>query len=109
MRTARDYSVPLSFLRGAKRLRWSVVDRLLAVALTIYEAGICSGCGQSLRESTDPELEDKWTTDLPHRCHACTAIARRAKEYDDQDFPQAYRFVVGLRGAKGVAGQSQTV
>lgn len=78
-------------------------DRLLAVALTIYEAGICPGCGQPLRESTDPDLEERWTTDLPHRCHACTAIARRAKEYDDQDFPHAYRFVVGLREKKSAS------
>lgn len=95
-------------MRGAKRLRWSVTDRLLAVALTLYEGGICSGCGQSMRESTNPDLEDRWTTDLPHRCHACTAIARRAKEYDDQDFPQAYRFVVGLRGPKPGADPSPT-
>lgn len=82
-------------------------DQLLAVALTLYESGICPGCGQSLRESTDAELEEQWVTDLPHRCHACTAIARRAKEYDDAEFPQAYRFVVGLRSKRRV-GLTQT-
>ena len=88
-------------------MRWSATDRLLAVALTIYEASICPGCGQPLRESTDAELEDQWVTDLPHRCHACTAIARRAKEYDDQDFPQAYRYVVGLRARTKSAATDQ--
>ena len=97
MRTARDYSVPLSFLRGAESLRWSAVDRLLALALTIYEASLCPGCGQDQHESMDDDLQDEWTTMQPVRCGGCTALARAAERDGERDHPGALRYVVGMR------------
>lgn len=40
--------------------------------------------------------------ELATRCFPCTALARRAEEYRDSKYPQALRFVVGLR-EKGAA------
>lgn len=75
------------------------VDRLLALALAIYEDSICSGCGQSLHESMDPDLLDEWTTMHPVRCGACTALSRAAEQDQEQkrEHPGALRRVVGLR------------
>jgi hypothetical protein len=61
-----------------------------------YEDGICSGCGQPLRESMDGDLLEEWTT--PHRCGGCTALARAAEQAEkNHSHPGALRFIVGLR------------
>lgn len=62
------------------------------MALTQFEALLCPNCGQPLPESMDPETEDDWIAGLPSRCHACTAIAHRAKDYENAIAPQALRF-----------------
>ena len=75
------------------------VDRLLALGLAIYEESRCSGCGEWLHESMDPDLLDEWTTTIPHRCGACTALARASDDDRDKgrDHPGALRRRVGLR------------
>ena len=73
------------------------VDRLLALALQEYEDGLCSGCGQPLRESMDPDLLEEWTSMDPHRCGGCTALAVAADQSKDRDHPGALRYIVGLR------------
>lgn len=73
------------------------VDRLLALALTEYEARRCSGCGQDLHESMDPDLLDEWDTWPAIRCGSCTALARAAERTKDSDHPQALHHAVGLR------------
>lgn len=59
--------------------RWTETDTLLAVALVEYEAGLCSGCGHPLEEST-PERH-RFEAPPPKRCQACTAISRRREQY----------------------------
>lgn len=75
------------------------VDRLLALALSLYEDSRCPGCGQALHESMDPDLLDEWTTMHPVRCGACTALGRAAENDADQkrEHPGALRRIVGLR------------
>ena len=86
-------------LRGerAPGARWSERDALLAQALTAYEEMLCSGCGNSMHETMDPDHQQDWIAPLPMRCHACTAIAARAKAYAETDFPSALRFSASLR------------
>ena len=92
MRTARAHSVGITTFR-----QWPEVDRLLAIALQEFEDGTCSGCGQPLRESMDGDLLDEWTTLAPHRCGACTAIARAVEVNKDREHTGALRYIVGLR------------
>lgn len=62
------------------------------VALTEYEGTLCSGCGQPMHLSMDPETEGQWVAPLPMRCHACTVIDHRAKDYEKADAPTALKF-----------------
>lgn len=94
MRAARDYGLTISAWRALPE-----VDRLLALGLAIHEATVCSGCGQDLRYSMDPDLEDFWTTAHPHRCHACTALSRASERLQDEgrEHTSALRMEPGLR------------
>ena len=73
------------------------VDRITALALQEYEDGLCSGCGQPLKESMDADLLDDWTTMEPHRCGGCTALAVAADRSKDREHPGALRYIIGLR------------
>lgn len=87
--------MPLSTLRGENSTgRWTEQDGLLAQALTYYESLVCDGCGQMVTESMDPTTEREWSAPPPTRCHACTAIARRARDYEGSEVPapSALRF-----------------
>jgi hypothetical protein len=77
--------VPWSVFTGARTPgeRWTEQDTLLAAALVEYEAGLCSGCGHPLDEST-PE-KHRYESPPPRRCQACTVIGRRRDEYDSRD------------------------
>lgn len=88
--------MPLSQLRS-----WSEHDYSTALALTLYEAGLCSGCGHPVAESqakaadpNDPDGDYHYEAPVPSRCHACTAVAARAAEYsgDEVKHAQALRF-----------------
>jgi hypothetical protein len=93
--------VPLSVVRG-QRLpgdRWTDHDTSMAVALTLYEGGLCHGCGHPVAESTaetaDPNSPDRthhYVAPLPTRCHACTAIGMRTPQYAEAPQPDALRF-----------------
>ena len=88
--------MPLSFLRGAKRLRWRETDRLLALALQIHEDSLCPGCGQLVTESMEPALAEYWATMPPVRCFACTALADAQEGVKEFKHPHALRHVVGM-------------
>lgn len=86
------------------------MDRLLVLALQIYEDSLCTGCGQLLSECTDADLEDHWTTlPLATRCYACTALARRAREYEGVQHAHALRFTPGVdpKGAAIIAARRE--
>jgi hypothetical protein len=69
----------------------------MALALQEYEDSTCSGCGQPLSESMDPDLAEEWTGTHPHRCGGCTALAVLAEQNKDAKHPHALRYVIGLR------------
>lgn len=92
--------MPLSILRGGDPSgRWTEHDRSLAVALTLHEATLCSGCGHPVEESTSEDADpssrgSQWHYEAPppHRCHACTAVAERQADYIEADAPHALRY-----------------
>lgn len=87
----------MSFLRGAKRLRWSERDRLLALALRIHEDRIDPATGQDIALSTNPALAEYWTTMDPVRDYAHQALAMAHKAAEKDSHPETLRHVVGLR------------
>lgn len=88
--------MPLSVLRGqvAPGSRWTEHDRTLAVALTLHEAGLCQGCGHPVEETTAGSEAWHYEAPIPHRCHACTALAQRQEEYREAETPHALRYRV---------------
>jgi len=74
LRTARANHIPHSTLRsGSKPTRWTVKDRLLALALTVHEDGLCRGCGHPKDRSWNEDMEGEYQA---HRvlCQACQAM-----------------------------------
>ena len=57
----------------------------------------CSGCGQSLAESIDPDLEGAYDV-AAIVCHACAARDRTSKKHRDVD---------GLRLAVSLSAQAR--
>lgn len=89
---------------------WREQDGLLAAALTLYEADLCSGCGHPLSETTDPDADPsnreghhRYDALDPVRCFACDALAAKAKQYQESPAPQALRF--GTTRIPRVAGR----
>lgn len=62
----------------------------MAMALAEVESGECHECHQPLDEAFDPNVA--WSSPPPARCHACTAVAERAKAYLDTPHAHALRF-----------------
>lgn len=65
-------------LPGPGEPLWTDEDRAYAFALLDLEADTCTGCGQSLTESMDPEREELWKAEVV-RCHACGTAARHVE------------------------------
>lgn len=73
LRTARANGVPHSTIRfGRNPRKWTTKDRLLAIALTIHEDGLCSGCGQPVDRSWNEDMAGEYKA---HRrlCQGCQA------------------------------------
>lgn len=122
LRVARSWGVPPSRLRGwepaevttyvrdgagrltsARTVRepaWSPADLEAALALAVYEAGLCPGCQHPLAETAAPENEMRYREADTVRCHRCTAIEQVAKRYEDSPAPAAILLDVRLRGSE---------
>lgn len=69
-------------------------DRLLALALELFEADQCPGCGQSRTYAHDADSEKHWIAPPPTRCHACTALEAERRKHDDKPTVRALYFGV---------------
>jgi hypothetical protein len=67
-------------LPGPGEPLWTEDDRAWALALLQVEAEACTGCGQILADSTNPDSEGRWTAEVL-RCHACTTAAHHAEKF----------------------------
>jgi len=75
LRTARANGIPHSTLRrGTSPRKWSAIDRVLALALTTHEDGLCAGCGQPRDRSWNEDMEGHFTVHS-RTCQACSAVA----------------------------------
>lgn len=75
---------------------WGEDDRQAALALAGWEAGVCSGCGGQLAETTDPKNEFRYKAKAAYRCHRCTALDQAAEQYSQSPSPQALHFTADL-------------
>lgn len=86
---------------------WDELQRGWMVALTLYEADTCRGCGHQLEDTTDPQRDynnplapyqyeavDGW----PKQCHRCAALDRVQHEVEAQrpQHPGAMKYAVHL-------------
>jgi len=74
LRTARANGIPHSTLRfGRSPRKWSPIDRTLAIALTVYEDGLCPKCGHPRHRAWNDDMRDLYKA---HRvtCVACLAV-----------------------------------
>lgn len=64
----------MSVLRGERKpgKKWSSRDRAFALALTLYEADLCNGCGQPMSLSSGDHPHDYQVERI--RCMACAEI-----------------------------------
>lgn len=76
---------------------------MLALALRVHEDSLCKGCGVPMDESMDPANERHYHTDLPVRCHACTAYERAREKVAEAKYPQpgALRLRLALEPHQG--------
>lgn len=97
LRTARDWGVSPRRFQGNEPTRrlirdsrqqvvrvesepeWDDDDRALAMALTLYEADACPGCGHQLSETTQKKRAFRYFPQEAIRCHYCTAQAMAAE------------------------------
>ena len=84
--------MPLSLFRALPE-----TDRLLALALTMYEDGIDPSHGQRKALALDPDLADEWTHMDPVKDFAAEALAVAADTLKDEKHPHAWRYVIGLK------------
>lgn len=82
LRTARANGVPHSTLRRGRKPRkgWTAKDRLLALALTAHEDGLCRSCGQPRDRSWNGDMEGYYKA---HRatCQGCQAAHLNVDEH----------------------------
>lgn len=64
----------MSVLRGERKpgTKWSNKDRAFALALTLYEADLCQGCGQPMSLSTGKHAHTYQIERI--ECEACAEI-----------------------------------
>lgn len=87
LRTARANSVPHGTIRfGRSAKKWTPKDRLLAVALTVHEDGLCKGCGQPRDRSWNDDMAGLY---VAHRatCQGCLTahLAKESSPLKDAD------------------------
>ena len=72
-------------------------DRLLALALTLYEERIDPAHGQRKDRAMDPDLANEWTGLAPVRDYAALAMAQLAEQVKEDKHPETFRYMLGLR------------
>lgn len=53
---------------------WTDPDRVMAMALTAFEASLCSGCGLPTSIAHGDDNVGRWEVDPETICHGCAAL-----------------------------------
>jgi len=78
-------------------LRWSAIDRLLALALAIYEDRIDPSHGQRKDLALDPDLCNEWASLDPVVDYAARALRESAEATKGWEHPEDARHLIGLK------------
>lgn len=89
---------PLTILRGASKNKWTLVDRLLAVAHVMAQDLLCPGCGQPKNEAYNPDSAG-WYEIREAECNGCLKAAKDADAHKDHDTPERKVWIVDERPA----------
>lgn len=77
LQTARAWRVrPLVFFGVEFGDEWTVKDRVLSEALTLYERSLCADCKHPARLAFDADLDGWFEVDEDTVCQACAARER---------------------------------
>jgi hypothetical protein len=76
---------------------WDEVEQAWMIALNIWRANRCPGCGGDLSVTTKPENEERFQPELPLECFRCVAYARSHEAYEKYPRPQAFVHQVPAR------------
>lgn len=80
-------SIPQTVLRGRNNNgTWNDRDRILALALTAYEDGLCSGCGLHRSVSHGDENVGRHETAVTI-CHGCEPIEALHADKNRDTYP----------------------
>jgi len=67
------------------------------LALRLYRANLCPGCGGNLNVTTAPENEERYRHELPLQCFRCVGFAQSHKAAEDQPYPLSLIHLVQQR------------
>lgn len=93
-RTFFDYDDDGRLVSSWPEPEWDEEQQGWMLALSEYRAGMCTGCGLPLRESTDEKYD--FVVPPPTRCWGCDAVSL-AQNKDKRDRPEALRWSVRRR------------
>lgn len=66
---------------------WDELEAAWMVALRLYRAGRCRGCGGDLTITTAAENEEQFKPELPLQCFRCVAFAHSHEAYRESPHP----------------------
>lgn len=85
-------------LRGQSGKKWTVADRILAVAYALSKDLLCPGCGQPKHEAWNPDSEG-WFEVKEAVCQACAELDRDSQKHRDSHDPARKVWTVNARPA----------
>jgi hypothetical protein len=98
LRTAREWGVPLSTIRGNGTPGvWKPQDRFAALALLEYEATL-HACGYPRDLAFNPDMSGWFEVDDTNSCAACAALDEYRREHEsDPPIPGQVLHVINTR------------
>lgn len=91
---------PLEFFGVEAGPAWTETDRVLAMALELYERSLCAECSQPRELAWDPEMDGWFEVDDSTVCMACAERERWVKEVKE---PQPGQKITVRFDAEGYA------
>lgn len=104
--------MPHSLIRFGGEPKWTLRDRILALALQLYEDGLCPGCGQPASRAHNPDMEGYYVASTT-RCWACAARETQAADQQghgvlvgvvDESYLEGYEPRLPLAGVEQAPG-----
>lgn len=87
-RTARANGWPFMVMRGRDNDgKVTDVDRMIAVALTLYEDSLCAGCGLPHSKTRGDDNVGRYELRDDQMCHGCEPLEAARRDKNRTSFP----------------------